>query len=248
MTTARSVLSGRILVGVAIFGIWEAYGQFVDPTWTSAPSSIVARLFEMGFVGVATNVVTTLYEMFLGLVIGLPCGLIVGLALGRMPRVAALLQPFLIAGNSIPLPALAPLFILWFGLGIAPKVVLVALVSFFLIFFTTLAGARSVDRDLIEMLSLMGASKLEVFRKIIAPASLVWIFAGLKNAVPYALIAATVGEILLSRSGVGFLISNAAQNFDMTGLYTALFILICLGAVLHELLIRLQGYMLRWRG
>jgi len=165
-----------------------------------------------------------------------------------MSRTAALFQPIIIAGNSIPLPALAPLLILWFGLGIAPKVVLVGLVSFFLMFFTTLSGARSVDRDLIEMLTVMGSTREEVFRKIIAPASIAWIFAGLKNAIPYALIAATVGEILLARAGVGYLISNASSNFDMTGLYTALFILIIMGTVLNEVLGVVQRRALRWRG
>ena len=238
----------RLIVGLLIFGSWELFGRLVDDTWTSAPSEIALRLFQMGLPAVLANTGTTLLEMFVGLIIGLPSGIVLGLILGRMPRTAALFQPFFIAGNSIPLPALAPLLILWFGLGIAPKVVLVALVSFFLMFFTTLSGARSVDGDLVDMLAVMGASSPEVFRKIVAPASVAWIFAGLKNAIPYALIAATVGEMLLARSGLGFLISDAAANFDMTGLYTALLILIVLGAVLNELLALMQRRFLRWRG
>jgi NitT/TauT family transport system permease protein len=242
------VFIGRVIAAIVIFGGWELYARAVEDTWTSAPSLIVTRLFTMGPVAIFGNVGTTLFEMASGLAIGVPLGIVLGLLLGRMPRLANVLQPFIVTCNSIPLPALAPLLIFWFGLGYAPKIQLVALVSFFLLFFTTVGGARSVDPDLIDMLRLMGGSRREIFGKVIAPASVAWIFAGLKNAIPYALIAATVGEILLARSGVGFLISDAAASFDMTGLYTALIILIAMGVGLNKLLLIWQARVLRWRG
>ena len=142
--------------------------------------------------------------MAIGLAIGAPGGILLGLWLGRSPRVASLLYPFVVVLNSVPVVALAPLLIMWFGLGMEPKVALVALVSFLLLFFNTFAGAQAVDRDLIESLALMGANRREQFRMAIAPACLTWIFAGLKNALPYALIAATIGEMMVARAGLGF--------------------------------------------
>jgi NitT/TauT family transport system permease protein len=143
--------------------------------------------------------------------------------------------------------ALAPLLIMWFGLGLMPKIALVTLVSFLLLFFNTFAGARAVDKDWIALLQVMGATPRELFQKVAAPACMTWIMSGLKNALPYALIAATIGEIMLAREGLGFLITEAAGQFDMTGVYTALFVMMVLGAVINELAARVEGWLLRWR-
>jgi NitT/TauT family transport system permease protein len=149
--------------------------------------------------------------------------------------------------NSIPYIALAPVLIIWFGIGIAPKVALVAVVAFFLIFFSTFSGARTVDREWIDMLDVMGASRRERFQKVIAPASIAWILSGVKAALPYSLIAATVGEMMFARAGVGNYITASAAQFDITGIYTGLFVLMFLGAIFNGLARRVEGLMLRWR-
>jgi NitT/TauT family transport system permease protein len=244
---ARQVFVWRLLVALGLFGLWELAGRAFGPTWTSMPSLIVARLGEWIAGELAHHVGTTVAEMMMGIGCGAPPGIILGLVLGRAGVLAALLRPIIAAAYSVPLITLAPLFILWFGLGMPPKIVLVAIVTFFLLFFNTFSGAQSVDADLMSQLRLMGARRSEVLTKLIAPASAAWIVAGLKIALPYALIAATVGEILASRAGLGHLLVRATSQFDMTGVYTTLVVLMAVGVLAGEAALRLERWLLRWR-
>jgi NitT/TauT family transport system permease protein len=123
----------------------------------------------------------------------------------------------------------------------------VTIVVFFLLFFNTFAGAGSVDQDLIAQVELMGSTPREIFQKIVAPACMAWIIGGIKIALPYALVAATTGEMLAARRGIGFLISDAASQFDMTSLYAALFILMLLGLAVSETAAWCERHLLRWR-
>ena len=141
--------------------------------------------------------------MVTGLVVGATFGVLAGLLLGRSPIAAGILRPIVVAFYSVPLVALAPLFIMFFGLDMLPKIVLVTLVVFFLLFFNTFAGASSVDHDLIAQVELMGSTRRETFQKVVAPACMAWIIGGIKTALPYALVAATTGEMLAARRGLG---------------------------------------------
>lgn len=237
----------RIVVALVFFGTWELFGRFVDATWTSRPGLIAVRIVDTLPDTLANDIGVTLTEIFAGHMIGLPAGVLAGLVLGRLNFVAALLRPVIVAINSIPAVALAPLLIMWFGLGLAPKIALAALVVFFIIFFNTFSGAQSVDKDWIMTLELMGATRRERFQKVIAPACLAWILSGLKSALPYSLIAATVGEMMLARSGVGHIITTSATSYDMTGIYTALVVLMVLGGALSMLSNQLERRLLRWR-
>jgi len=241
------VRAGRIATLVVLLGAWEAYGRLVDATWLSAPSLVAARLLAWAKGGLAVNLGTTLAEMALGMAIGVPAGILVGLALGRAPRAAAFFRPVIVALYSVPLVTLAPLLILWFGLDLEPKVVLVSVVVFFLVFFNTFSGVVGVDRELVATLELMGAGKGEVLRKLVLPAATPWILSGLKIAMPYALIAATVGEMMAARHGMGSLITDAASQIDMTGLYAALAVLMAVGVAVGEGANALEARLLRWR-
>jgi NitT/TauT family transport system permease protein len=237
----------RVAVLAIFLGAWEIGVRLTNAVWVSQPSLILERLIEIAGGRLPFDIAITLSEIGLGLLIGLPVGVIAGLALGRSALLGSLLSPIIITLNSIPYIALAPVLIIWFGIGIAPKVALVAVVAFFLIFFSTFSGARTVDREWIEMLDLMGASRRERFQKVIAPASIAWILSGVKSALPYSLIAATVGEMMLARAGVGNYTTASAAQFDITGIYTGLVVLMVLGAIFSELARRVEGWMLRWR-
>jgi NitT/TauT family transport system permease protein len=128
-----------------------------------------------------------------------------------------------------------------------PKIVMIVTVVFFLLFFNTVSGVQKIDPDLVASFLLMGSTRREVFQKVIAPASMPWIMTGLKIALPYSLMAATTGEMLAARRGVGFLVSRAATQFDMTGLYVALVVLVVMGLVLNEAGELLEKRVLRWR-
>jgi NitT/TauT family transport system permease protein len=157
------------------------------------------------------------------------------------------LRQVVVAANSVPIVALAPLLIMWFGLGLAPKVALVALVSYFLLFFNTFSGVTTIDGDLIDALRLMGANSREILRKVVLPATMPWVLSGLRSALPYSLIAATVGEMMLARDGLGFLVTQFAGQYDMTGVYAALVVLMILGVIVAELAARSEAWLLRWR-
>ena len=157
------------------------------------------------------------------------------------------MRPIVVAFYSVPLVALAPLFIMFFGLDMLPKIVLVGIVVFFLLFFNTFAGATSVDQELIAQIDLMGSNRRERFQKVVAPACSPWIIGGIKTAMPYALVAATTGEMLAARRGLGFLLSDAASQFDMTSLYAVLFILMLLGLAISEVTAWAERHLLRWR-
>lgn len=231
----------------ALLAIWEAWGQLISDRWTSRPSAILVRLGEWVGEDLFFHVGVTFTEIGAGLAIGVPLGVSLGLIVGRSPRIGVVFRPFIVMLNSLPIVAMTPLLIMWFGLGMQPKIVLVAFVSFLLMFFNTYSGARAVDDDLLDSLTLMGATRWERFLKVALPGCMSWIMAGFKNVLPYAFIAAVIGEMMLSQAGLGYLITRASHQFDMTGIYTVLFIMMILGAAINDAVARMERRMMRWR-
>jgi NitT/TauT family transport system permease protein len=189
----------------------------------------------------------TLTETLVGFAAGTVFGVLLGLALGMNRYVAEILDPFIVALYSLPKVALAPLFILWFGIGIFSKIILVSFGVFFLMFYNTFSGVTSVDRDLIDSLRLMGANRLQIARTVILPATMVWIFTGMKVSVPYALIGAVVGEMLASNRGIGYLVQSSAGQYDTTGVFAALTVLMIISVGIQSLLKHGEKRFLHWR-
>lgn len=253
MDTGRQPLSNRALlfyrmsVGVLLLALWEVAGMGHGEKWISRPSLMALKLASWLQGDLHIHLATTLTEVLAGMAIGGACGSILGLSLGRTRVLSVILRPIIVGLYSVPLITLAPVIILIFGLEMSPKIILVSLVVFFLLFFNTFSGAQALDNDILDSLKLMGASRIELFRKMIAPAAMVWILAGFKIALPYALVAAVTGEMLSSRSGIGLLLVRGYAQFDMTAVYAALLILMGLGAGLSEGLNRIELWFLRWR-
>jgi NitT/TauT family transport system permease protein len=245
----RRIAIGRIVVGFCLLGVWEVVAStVVDPFWISKPTDILVRLVvwtRSGYLFFHLGV--TLLEMTLGLFFGSIVGIAVGFILGRIRAVAELLTPYLAAFFSMPRIALAPLFILWFGIGLASKVALVFLMVFFLVFYNTFNGVRDVSMVLINKARLMGATQTQLNLKVILPAAGTWIFGGLKLAVPFSLIAAVVAEIVASNKGLGFVVEWSSGMFDTTGIFAALFVLMLVGLILNQALVLLEARLLRWK-
>lgn len=237
----------QLAVGVIILLSWEIGFFITKSNWISPPSAIVLRISRWLGGDLYVHLGTTLAELFIGLSIGAVAGVVMGLILGRAGFIAEILRPLIFAIYSVPLISLSPLFIMFFGMDMMPKIVLVALVVFFLIFFNTFSGAQSVDEELISAADLMGSNSVEKFRKVILPACLVWIIGGLNISLPYALVATITGEMLAARKGIGFMLSQSASQYDITGVYAILFILMILGLGLNEAMSRIEGWLLRWR-
>lgn len=246
-TERQNILLWQVLFGVGVIALWEICGRTFGSNWTSLPSLVMQRLILWGSADLFEHIAVTLTEVFVGLGIGMATGLAAGLLLGRTDLLAVVLRPIIVALYSIPLITMAPLIILWFGLEMQSKIVLVTLVVFFLTFFTTFAGVRAIDPSLIETLNLMGATTREQYQKVIAPASMAWIMSGIKISMPYALAAATTGELLAGKLGLGTLLTRAASQFDMTGLYATLVVLLAIGIVLGALVDLAERRLLRWR-
>jgi NitT/TauT family transport system permease protein len=244
-----SVWAWRIAIIVVGLSLWQyASGRWIKTFWISRPSDIWQQLVEWVVTGdLWIHLQVTLVETIMGFVFGAVAGVLFGLALGLNRRLAAVLDPFIVAFYSLPKIALAPLFILWFGVGLSSKVVLATFVVFFLVFYNTYAGTLAVEAELVDVLRLMGASRGQIVRKVILPSALIWIFTGMKSSVPYALIGAVVGEMMASNKGLGYLIQAAAGQYDTAGVFAALFVLMIIATGLHELLKQSERVMLRWR-
>ncbi len=243
------VMAWRVGITVVGLAVWEGIsGRWVKPFWISSPSAIWAQLFEWFESGdLWMHIEITMTETILGFVFGAVSGVAFGLALGLNKRLAAVLDPFVVAFYSLPKIALAPLFILWFGVGLLSKVVMATFVVFFLVFYNTYAGTLAVEQELVDVLRLMGATQWQIVRKVILPSVLLWIFTGMKISVPYALIGAVVGEMMASNKGLGYLIQASAGQYDTSGVFAALFVLMIIATALHALLKQSERLMLRWK-
>jgi NitT/TauT family transport system permease protein len=189
------------------------------------------------------NVGATVLAMALGYSIGTASGVALGLLFGLMPRIYRVVSPYITALYAMPKIALAPLFVIVLGIGIESKVALVALTVFFLVLNSTLDGVRNVDRDLARSLALMGATRFEVIAKVLVPATLPWIFTGMRISVRYAFTNTLLAELIAANSGIGFMIEYYSGVFDATGTYAAILVLVIMSVGLTEVLTLIEARM-----
>lgn len=229
LNALRLALLTMLLVG------WELVsGRLVSEFFISRPS-VIARIL-VGWIASGSiffHAGITAGEAFSGFLLGGLAGMTVGIVLGRARLLADVLDPFIMAFYSLPKVALAPLFILWFGIGMDMKIVLTGTVVFFLVFLNTYTGVRNVSRELVAILNLMGAREWHVLAKVVIPSAVTWVFAGLRISVPYALIGAIVGELIASNRGLGFVLADAAGQFDTGGVFAALIAIMLLAFLLN---------------
>ena len=239
----------RLLFGLFLLGFWElSSGRLIDPFWVSSPSQVSKYLWGVFADGsIFGHLAITLYETFAGFFIGAVSGIALGFLLARKEVLAEVLDPYIVAFNGIPRIALAPLFIIWFGIGPNSKVILVVTVVFFLTFFNTYAGVKGVDIELKNVLRIMGASERQILFKVTIPATVPWIATGLKISVPYALVAAVVGEFVAASKGLGYLINYNTSLFSTTGALGGILILALVVVLCNEVISRAEAYLLRWR-
>lgn len=239
----------RLALLVVVLGAWQTVsGTLIDPFFVSDPVHVVQSLGRWVIEGTLVQALLfTMYAMLIGFVIGAVAGIVCGLVLGRSKTIAKVVDPFILAVYSLPKVALVPLFLLWFGIGLKTNTAVSALTVFFLVFYNTYSGARTVDKDLVDVVRLMGGSRRDVFQCVVIPSTTVWIFTGLRLAIPYALIGAIVGEIVASDRGLGYLLREAAGYYDTGGVFAALIVLMLISSGLNYLVNRLERRASRWR-
>lgn len=240
----------RTALALALLGLWEAGARagWVDPFFFSRPTLIAARLGEwFGGPLIWSHIGVTLIEALLAFVLGSAVGIAAGFWLGRWPLGAAVAEPFLQTANALPRVVLAPLFIFWFGLGIASKVAFGMTLVFFLVFFNTYRGVRSVEPALIDNARLLGASERQLLRHVLLPSALGWIFSGLEASIGLAMVGAVVGEYLGATGGLGYLIAQAEGLLDTTGMLTGMSLLAVVVLLIAWLVRRAERHLLRWQ-
>jgi NitT/TauT family transport system permease protein len=241
--------AGRIIGMAILFAFWEfGSGRLFDSFYFSKPSLIFLKIFsELGTAGFYHDLEVTAEEMAFGYGIGAGGGVVLGVALARWDYVAEVLSPFLLALNSIPRIALAPMLIVWFGIGIASKIFLGATLVFFITFFNTLAGVRGVDPALCDVARVQGATQWQIFTKVMLPAASSWILTGMKMSLPFALVGVILGEFLVSSEGLGYRLNAYSTGYDTTGALAIIFIMMVIMLGLTAAVDTVEARILRWR-
>ncbi len=242
LMTLASILGG--------FAIWEIAARWIvrDKLFLVAPSGMVVRLIELCQTGeIQQHTLTSGTEFVVGFALAAVAGIAGGLALGVSPLARTLATPWVSAFNSTPTVALSPLLILWFGIGLWSKVVVVFIVSVFSVLVNTQAGIEGADERLVETARAFGARRSQIFVKVLLPSAVPFIVAGLRLGVGRALVGVVVAELFGATSGLGFLITTASQVFDMGALFAAVTILAAAGVASTELIRLVEKRLAPWR-
>lgn len=248
-----AVLRILLLAGLILF--WEAATGGFGLGWRLFETSIVAQPSRIALDLVAyarsgllaRDVRITLSEAFLGLLLGTAGGVVLGILFGYWIIVAAVFEPLMVALNSLPRITVAPILILWFGLGATSKVMLSLFTVFFVMFFNTFLGVRNVDPELVKAVRVMGGGSRDVARMVVVPSVASWIFAALRTSVSFALSGAVVGEFVGSTNGLGYRMLLAAGLLNTPRVFAIMLLLMVVGVSLVEISRRLEQYLLRWR-
>jgi NitT/TauT family transport system permease protein len=244
----RSVLAYQLLFGLLLLAAWQlASGRLIREMFVSSPTAVARELVDLFVSGaIWIHLQTTLLEFGIGYLVGALCGIAVGAVLGRSAFISAVTQPYIMAFYSIPKVALAPLFIIWFGIGINSKIAMVASFTMFLVFVNTFFAIRSINEHFVNLARLMGASNITLLRRILLPSAAPGILLGLRTSIPYGMIGAVVGEFMASNRGLGFLIYSKSQLFDAAGMFAAIVVLVAIVVGLTQIVERLERRVARW--
>lgn len=248
---ARRVLRERgdqALVLIVLIAVWQALSMKLGIYWVGSPWGVVTRLTGDILSGeILVHASYTLFEALAGFFIGAIPAAALPFVLRRLPIVTAVIDPFMVGGYGAPKLALAPLFVLWFGIGIESKIALVAITVFFIVYFSALAGIRALDAKLVQMAQVMGANERAVARHIVFPGAVPYIFTGLRIAMPYSIGGAVIAELISANRGLGYLIQLGAMNFDTTGVFVALVATSCIVFLVNGGVNIVERRLLRWR-
>jgi NitT/TauT family transport system permease protein len=239
----------RALFLAAILATWQGAvaAGLASAAFISTPAGVAQSLWHLFKLGeVLPDLGTTVLEIVIAFALSVVFGIATAVVLDRNDWLNRIVSPFLTAFNSMPRIALGPLFVLWFGIGIASKVVLAFSLGYFIMLLSTLGGLKNVDRDLLLMSRLFGASELRLFRHVRFPWALPSIFAGLKLTLIYCSAGAVIGEMIAAKSGLGVLLQSFSGRFDVAGVLALILIVALLVMALTSLLDLAERRLLEW--
>ena len=251
------ILIAQVVLAVVLIGSWQLLTatKVIDPFFYGQPSGIAKQLgnyFTQGsqateFGSYWTQIETTLKEAVFGFILGTVTGIVFGVALGTSPFLSKVIGPYIKVFNAIPRIVLGSIFLVAFGLGQLPKVLLAAVLVFFVVFFNAFQGVREVDRNILNNARVLGASPLRIIRDVTVPSALTWIIASLHTAFGFAIVGALVGEVLGAQSGLGLVITTAQNQFNPDGVFATMIVIAVITLFAEFLLTRLERRLLSWR-
>jgi NitT/TauT family transport system permease protein len=250
----RAIWIGRVMLAVMVVGGWQWFTEegWVDKFFFGQPTQIwdaLVKLFTEGtaFGTIWENLGVTMQEALLGFVLGTSVGVVLGLLLGSNKYLSAVVGPYIRILNSIPRIVLGSIFIVAFGLGSFPKILLAAVLVFFVVFFNAFQGVREVDQNLVANVRVLGASPFQVAMHVTIPSAMTWIIASLHTAFGFAIIGALVAEVLGAQKGIGLIISQAQGTFDPDTVFACMVIIAVITLGAEFLIGLLEHRLLKWR-
>lgn len=243
------VIAGQIAFASAFLALWQfGAGRLFDVFFFSTPLAVLNQIGrELVDPGFYSDLGVTALEVASAFVFGATAGIALGVLLARWTYLAAVLDPFLSALNSIPRIAVAPMLIVWFGIDMASKIFLGATLVFFIMFFNTLGGIRSVDKALCNVARVQGATDWQIFTKVMLPSASSWIITGLKMSMPFALVGVILGEFLVSAHGLGYRLNAYSTSYNTAGALAIIVLMMLIMMMLTGLMNKIEARVLRWR-
>jgi NitT/TauT family transport system permease protein len=239
----------QLLAFVVLLAVWEAAGRagLLNPLYVPSPGRIGGALIELFATGrIWPHLEATFSAALAGLALGIVVGIVIGVVAALVPLIAELIEPVMTLLNAIPRVILAPLFVIWLGIGIASKVALAFILVAVLIFFATFAGIRQIDRRLVERVVTLGGDRWALVRHVYLPSVTAWVMSNLKVAVGFAFTGAVVGEFVAATRGLGYLLSFAQSTYNSALMFALVLLIMVVVLVIFAITGRLEKRLLRW--
>jgi NitT/TauT family transport system permease protein len=234
---------------VVLLALWELAGRagMLNPMYAPMPSRVGATLIELFADGrIWPHLEATFAAALGGLTLGIAVGIVLGVAAALAPLVAELLEPVMTLLNAVPRVILAPLFVIWLGIGLASKVALSFILVAVLIFFTVYGGIRQIDRRLVERVVTLGGNRRALVRHVYLPSVASWVLGSMKVAVGFAFTGAVVGEFVAASRGLGYLLSFAQSTYNSALMFALILLILAVVLLIFGLAGRLEKHLLRW--
>jgi NitT/TauT family transport system permease protein len=258
LLTARRPVRGRMDISAMVWRlalvagvllVWEfAAGRLFNEFWSSRPSLIAERLLMLLRSGeIWRHVYATVSEALLGLLLGAVVGTPIGIALAHYRRAAKIVDPFIMGLYGLPRVALAPMFILWFGIGLFSKVMMSFSMVLFVFILNVTEGIRTVDPDMVDLMRTMRAPRAYIMRKVMIPSIVPWLIASFRIGIGLSLVGAVVSELIGANRGLGWYVVRAGGQLDTAGVFTGLFLLMLIAMIANQIIFMIERKVLHWR-
>ena len=238
----------KLITFVIVMVAWEVVGRYVNPLFLASPSAIAVAFVDLVRSGeLPEAIAVSLFGFLAGISLAIVVGIAVGVTMGRIRVVEYILEPYVNALYSTPSIALIPLFILWFGIGLASKILIIFALSVFIVIINTFTGVRNLSQSVLDVGGAFGANERQIFRMIILPAALPFIMTGLRLAVGRGILAMIVAEFFTALSGLGGMIVKYGNFFQTAKMFVPIIIVSLLGVLAVELVKRIETRLAPWK-